>query len=497
MKKQTAKMRKMKFYLSGDKQGQFFTLGIILLLIPLIMLVSFYTTTSKTKSQDTTAKIRCDELHYFVEDVKRDLGRAVVIFGRRAAIYAIDYAVGSGTPLANYSFGCGPMCGVDCDKIVYPKNGSEAAIAELALCGTLNNTNVTYMVNHTVREWVRRIETRGEEKNFHVNLTLKEIKVIPMDAYHFSIIINSDVDIVDDTGICYYRGLSVSTMSNTSIVGLEDPLYQLSTQGHKFKTLTDCSLPLNFTKIANGTSGENISGGRAVLYSNMTPMSEAGIEAYCNATPAQDLKDSVLVMNSGGSVSCNIPAVRDCVNASSAKHFGALIANGSNNLTCAATIPWIRNTTKMNLSSGDCVLVKNAATDHGVYAGLECRNINYSCYDISNSSLYVGNCAKNYSDGPSFLDRLDGSYNLSERYKSQSLEYFNNPSIGLETLIDPSDLYDLEKYYGIIRYQNATSIDYLYWKNISGDRVCGICDGGLDVRLTCQHAKRYDLQTGC
>ena len=79
--------------------------------------------------------MRCDELHYFVEDVKKDLDRAMSVFGRRAAVYAINYAVTQGTPLGDYEY-------QNCTPFLFDGNGSEAAIAELVVCGTLNGNNV-------------------------------------------------------------------------------------------------------------------------------------------------------------------------------------------------------------------------------------------------------------------------------------------------------------------------------------------------------------------
>ena len=77
-----------------DKKGFFFTLAIVLLIIPVILLVVYYSGISKTKVDDASARLRCDELHYFVEDIKVDLSRSMFIFGRRAAIYAINDEIG-------------------------------------------------------------------------------------------------------------------------------------------------------------------------------------------------------------------------------------------------------------------------------------------------------------------------------------------------------------------------------------------------------------------
>lgn len=503
---------KMKFLNSKNRKGIFFTIAIILLIIPLIFLVSFYVGTSKTKVEDTVAKIRCDELHYFVQDVKKDLSRAVVIFGRRAAIYSIDYVVATpGNPLLNYTFDCSPLCGVDCNKIIYPEIGSEAAIAELSLCGTLNRSNVTYMVNHTLREWIDRIEMRGEDMNFRVNITLKEIKVIPIDAWSFSIIVDNKIDIIDKTGICYYRESTMRTISNTSIIGLEDPLYTLSSEGKIMKYIYDCDIVFDLRNVAGCSDSDRGNGsgqGTVVFYSTIggTPND---IEDYCINTSIDVLQSQILVLD-GGAVACT-PQVTDCLNGSSPKHFGGLIVyNPANNVQiCYATIPWISDTGDIDdispenppkqwtcgagnfsIFEGECVYIKNTETLHQIIIGINPEDLNFSCYQISNVTEYETDCSENYSNGPSFFDRLDGTYNLSEKYQNQSKKYFNNSLIGIETLVDPYELMD----HGIIPYQNATWIDYLYWKNINGSEVCGVCSkGAFTLRLDCQHIEIYDL----
>ena len=51
---------KLKDAVIGSRKGIFFTLAIVLLIIPLILLSSFYINSSQTKIEDTTSQIRCD-----------------------------------------------------------------------------------------------------------------------------------------------------------------------------------------------------------------------------------------------------------------------------------------------------------------------------------------------------------------------------------------------------------------------------------------------------
>jgi hypothetical protein len=112
---------------------------------------------------------------------------------------------------------------------------------------------------------------------------------------------------------------------------------------------------------------------------------------------------------------------------------------------------------------------------------------------VSNTSLYTTSCAMNYSDGPSYFDRLDGRYYLSEKYSNQSRDYYGNPHIGIESVIEYSDLRD----HTILPYENASTIDYLYWQQIYGWNISGYCKGPYDkIKMDCQHLARFNLTGG-
>jgi hypothetical protein len=112
-----------------------------------------------------------------------------------------------------------------------------------------------------------------------------------------------------------------------------------------------------------------------------------------------------------------------------------------------------------------------------------------------------GKCGpgERYPNGPSFFDRLDGSVNLSERYVNQSIEYFNNSLIGLESFIDlPMMAYMREIGYKVKVNDTYTWADYLYWANKTGCDATAYCGGGnYSLKMDCVHAYRYGMPTDC
>lgn len=458
------------------QKGVFFTLAVILLIIPLLLLLSFYLNLSKTKVTEETEKMRCEELHYWVEDVKRDLQRAVVIFGRRAAIYSLGEVVDQGVGLGNYTFNCTSQCGVNCAQFSYEDKGAEAALAELVLCGTFKGEAVAYMENHTLNEWIKKIGEEGSKMHYSTNLTLTNLKITPKDAWNFAILMNLEIKVNDEGQLCFYQETPTSVMSITSIVGLEDPLYPLNTNSQVIKYIHNCSIEINLTKVVgSGSSGKGNGTGIVVLYSNLEGSTE---ERVCNVP---DKGNKVIVFDQSFSI-INNPSIEDCLN-----EFAGAIDYQDADSEPNITSPYVYGTGELNLNDSECVGIRNAQF-HEILQGTPLDEFNTNCYEVSNLDELGENCSEKYSEGGSFFDRLDGNYFLGEKYVNQSQEYFNVTKIGLESIIDIYELY----YHAIPINQNATWIDYLYWQKVNGTVVEGLCNSyGYQFRLDCQHREKY------
>ncbi|HDH41349.1 MAG TPA: hypothetical protein ENG12_02955 [Candidatus Altiarchaeales archaeon] len=514
-----------------SKRGFLFTIATIILIIPLIYLVSFYSGVSETKMEDTIGRIRCDELHYFVEDVRRDMERAATIFGRRAAVNAIEDVIQTGVPLKNYTFQCTPQCDVDCGKFIYPENGSEAAIAELVICGTLHGKNVTNMLNNTLPEWIERITEEGELMGFDVNITPFEIKVVPRDAWHFAIIVENNVRVSDREGLCFYTESIMTAISNTSIIGLEDPLHLLENKERKY--ILNCEDPvLPRTMAGCGVNGSGVGGGFVVLYRTDIGGNMADYRAYCNgsspdAPPTGDLQKQVFVLNDAiGALCAPGSGMSECFNASMPRHFGAIISykdlTAGQMANCQITIPWIMGTGDLDddgnpyggdpdpecfngsfIESGDCIMVLSveACDMYYVFFGYYSTDINTSCYYVSDIEEYYNQeCPSvNLSNGPCFFDRLDGNLNLSEKYVKQANETFGTTSIGIESFVDIYTLYNMKNLgYDVVVNSTYSWVDYLYWQNVTGCDVVGYCEAdNYSFNLDCPHAHKYNLDTSC
>lgn len=497
------------------RKGYLFTISIIILITLVILLVMFYTTTKTREIEDTSGRIRCDELYYFVQDIEHDLERAMLIFGRRAAIYAVGDVVDTNRTMANYTY-------QNCTDFIFDGNGSEAAIAELVLCGSLYGENVTYMVNHTLPVWLERVDAEAREMRFQLDITVLNLTVVPYDAWDFAMMLEMNVEIQDETGLCYYIVTDDTLLSITDIIGLEDPLYPIHTDGKAKKYIYNCDPNVSIGNLA-GCSINNWGNGTGTGYAVfVSDIGLSKLKEFCLDPSAfgydLDQKDIILIYDQAFGACNQVP--EECFDITSPTHLAGLIdyaKNSPNKIVeeCNVTVPWISatgeidNVTKhgtgwtadcggerVDISErGMCIMIKNIGECdiHRILLSYNSEDINTTCYIVSNIMQYWPNClGEAYPNGPSFFDRLDGRLNLSQKYVDQAVAYFGNEYVGIETLVS---LYHLDNR-GVTLDTSATWVDYLYWAGKIGYTVMGVCDGeGFEFKLDCPHAYYYNLDT--
>lgn len=201
-------------------RGYIYTLVTITLVMILMSLVFFYFQVTKPRFTETVTAMRTDELHYFIEAVKKDFSRSASISGQRAATYAINDIISNYKHLEGYTF-------TPCSSFNYQVNGAEAAIAELMLCGTLygqNSGSAAYMDDNTLYDWTDHIRKFGEDMGFIINMSLDDLKIRPFGAHNFAVLATFNTKAKDKDNISLYWG-NISTLAIVPIYALEDPLY--------------------------------------------------------------------------------------------------------------------------------------------------------------------------------------------------------------------------------------------------------------------------------
>ncbi|ODS37638.1 MAG: hypothetical protein A7316_09270 [Candidatus Altiarchaeales archaeon WOR_SM1_86-2] len=331
-----------------NKKGYIYTLSAIILLLILIFFILFISRFAETEIEDSTGKIRCDELHFLVEDVKVDLQRGAEIAGRRAAIYTLDMVSYTGENLSDFNI---TLWGEQ-------YNGSMAAIAELIFNGTLGGENSSYMQGHTLSDWLDKLNQKGDDLNFNINLTVEKIEIMPYDAWNFIIYIDLTFNVSDASDMCFYELSNVSTFAISSIEGLEDPMYPTNTGGRAIKYMDHCDPGSYFYNAADGTDGWNWASGNPVFALNE---SEFGI-----VIPGNSDDDNILIIPC---INYSNPVISGCVPYGTYKEYmedyaGIItLSNDSDTINGLKNIgvPYLAgvtsNLTALNISENDTIVL--------------------------------------------------------------------------------------------------------------------------------------------
>jgi len=206
------------------ERGYVFTLVTSMMVIIILSLVMFQTQVFSPSFEDTLTRISLNELHYFVEALKKDAGRACAISGQRSAAYAIDHVIKTNDTFRDYVM-------KNCTEFNYYTTGIEAALAELMVCGTLENTATPavgisgYMENNTVLAWVREAnanQTSGLPYN--VTVRFKNMSMALYDSWHYVILTEFDFVVQDTSDIRnVYSGYNIPVTSVVDVSIMEDP----------------------------------------------------------------------------------------------------------------------------------------------------------------------------------------------------------------------------------------------------------------------------------
>lgn len=446
-----------------NNNGYIYSIVTLMLVLLLLSAVSVYYESYKISAETNPTKMRTDELHYFVESTKKDLSRAMAISGRRGVIYLSGYVIDSGVPL----------------------NDSDQALKELILNGTItfggNVTTIGPMENHTLRIWLGKINKSGEKLNFDVNITLSDMHTYPYDSWHILQVIYLNFSISDKQGMCKYEGSDVETYSLISLLGLEDPLYPLNTANkikrYKFiKSNNTGSVEV----LATGANGNGTGGGKVFDISDEIFQSN-NITTY-NSTYPELVYYTVFVIDVNNFVNDLSANARSILNSS-----GGVIDYHNENLDSQG-FSYVSGSPKLNFSAITYVALRTNA-NHEILRLLINDDIGDRYYHSSKN----GSC---------FFDRLQGNLNLSEKYVNQSKEIIKllnldpETEIGLESFVNVNTFAEYMLYtLGVLPpFINQSSVEYLYFQNISGKRVYGTPEW---FRLDDEHCVKYNLTGFC
>jgi hypothetical protein len=208
-------------------RGYIFTLIVSLLVLITLSLILFYTEISAPSFEDRTKRMGINELHYFVESLKKDAGRASAISAERAAAYATNHVINTNETMRNYFM-------VNCTALWYSSRGADAAIAELMICGTLENASKPssdadrYMEDNTILSWIDRVNSEqygGIQYNNSVKL--RNLTIVAYDSFSYAVIGEYDFVVEDRVSGNRFAQYGTPVVSLVDVTAIEDPMMSI------------------------------------------------------------------------------------------------------------------------------------------------------------------------------------------------------------------------------------------------------------------------------
>jgi len=231
-------------------RGYVFTLITAFLVMITLSLILFSTQMFSPSFQDSSNQMSLNELHYFVESVKGDAGRAIAISASRAATYSIDHTITTNETYAGYEMR-------NCTDFTYPTPGAEAALSELIICGRLEGSKKPsqdiekFMENNTLLDWLGRFQgNETPSSQYNVSVRFKNMSIALYDSWHLLIVSQFDFVVWDTQTGNRYTDYNVPVTSVVDVRPMEDTLpYLHYSMPATLRPLTQC-LP---SKLVNGS----------------------------------------------------------------------------------------------------------------------------------------------------------------------------------------------------------------------------------------------------
>ncbi len=209
-------------------RGIFYSLSVLMILVPIVTFIFVYSNISQTQLNELSLEIRGAKMVSFMKAVDTDLERILEISSKRSIAAQLLYI-----DLTNQSI-----------------DVADDRLLETMLNSTLFG-NPPLIPDSSLTQWIDKLESKGEQTGFDVNITVLSLSVKPYDSY--SILVSSTMRInvsLDDMVVnrLYSRDVIVS------LEDLEDPVYFLKTRGLLRRTIQRASNITNVQQLDDVTT---------------------------------------------------------------------------------------------------------------------------------------------------------------------------------------------------------------------------------------------------
>ncbi|MFH0923085.1 MAG: hypothetical protein V1811_03435 [Candidatus Micrarchaeota archaeon] len=195
-------------------KGFFYTISVLIIIMPMIALVSYYAYLSTQSASAGVSKTVSVEASNFINSIDFDFERALEISAKSAIVSAVDRVVSDGVPLTD----------------------ARLALRTLVVNGSFPNDNQTYpiMSSNHISNWISRMQNLSQYYGLNTTIAVQTENV---SVYHydtFTLVFAANVSVFaqplsNPEDFNFSR--TYPAQITVTIEKMEDPLYALNTQG--------------------------------------------------------------------------------------------------------------------------------------------------------------------------------------------------------------------------------------------------------------------------
>ncbi len=215
------------------RKSIFYSLITLVLLAPVILFITYYTQTSSAESKAVVTKTVGKELANFVDSTSVDFENALQISGKSAVVALVSQVVSNGVPV----------------------DDAQAALSSLALNSSYQGVYYSVLENTSLDRWQQKVESEGNAFGLNVSINVLTANVTHLDSFNLlftaSASVNASFSAYD---IKLFKNYNTSTI--VSILGVEDPLYALRTNGLLERSLVSAPFPHSVSEVDNAVASE-------------------------------------------------------------------------------------------------------------------------------------------------------------------------------------------------------------------------------------------------
>ncbi len=216
----------------SEKKGILFTLVAIVLSVVVILSFSVHTG-YRLKEKMYVIETRVNTMNNFITDIEDDLKKGVYISSFRAILSMSQYIATNGSFIEDIN----------------------PAFEELFTEGTLFTEEADLMIDSTFTDWVERIQAESAKIDIISNITINKVEILQENPWYITVNANVNM-IIEDNKETSSWSLNKDIKTNISIIGMEDPLYLINSQGRITNTIRQTI----YNDFVSGSNVDNLIG---------------------------------------------------------------------------------------------------------------------------------------------------------------------------------------------------------------------------------------------